>query len=349
MENINDEDNYQEPNFWNGYNADTLPPLPEISEENKIILKELESNHNRNLPFYGIIYLITSPENKKYVGQTTNWKLRYESYSSYKCFKQKHLLNALNSYKIENMKIEILNFANNQDELNELESYYEIKFNTLSSNGCGYNIRRCGGSKGKHSEETKKLMSLAKQGPKNWMYGKIFTESHIQKLQEAQKGEKHWTFGLKTEEHPRYGRSPSETTKQKISEANSGENHPNFGRQLSEEHKKNIGLALKGRELSPEHRKQISERQIGEKNHMWGYVYTDEERKRVSEQVKGKNHPRLDNKEYKFFHAKNNETFTGIQYDFYTSKNLCKKGVNALIKGKSKSCHGWTIINSTEK
>lgn len=343
MENIETE--IEEQDFWPEYTKDTLPPLPELSEENKIILNSLLENSNQTLPFYGIIYCITSPENKKYIGQSVNWEKRYNDYRNHKCPKQKHLQNALNLYSFKNMKIEILNFANNQDELNKLESYYEIKLDTLSKNGKGYNIRRCGGSKGKHSEETKRLMSIAHSGENGVHYGKKLSPEHILKLKEAQKGEKHWTYGMKPEDHPNFGKTLSDETKDKISQANSGENHPNYGKHLPEEHRKNIGLALTGRILSPEHCRQISERQLGEKNHMWGRTLTNGHKQKIAEAFKDRRPARFDYNYYKFYNPTLMITFEGTSYDFYTKYSLKNKNVGAMLNGKQKTVNGWHCLN----
>ena len=55
----------------------------------------------------------------------------------------------------------------------------------------------------------------------------------LQRMSEAQKGEK----------HPMYGKHHTEETKKKISENLKGENNPNYGKTFSEEHKKRIGEA----------------------------------------------------------------------------------------------------------
>lgn len=73
------------------------------------------------------------------------------------------------------------------------------------------------------------------------------------------------------------GIRPGEEQKKQHSVTMSGENNPVYGtngywigKKHSEETKKKISLALKGKTISEEHKKKISEAQIGEKSHVWG-------------------------------------------------------------------------------
>ena len=71
--------------------------------------------------------------------------------------------------------------------------------------------------------------------------------------------------------HPMYGKHHSEESKRKMSEANkgkctyknhanvSGENNPMYGKQHSEESKQKISEAKKGKQLSDEHKQKLSE------------------------------------------------------------------------------------------
>lgn len=91
----------------------------------------------------------------------------------------------------------------------------------------GYNLREGGGSRGKHSEESIQKMREAQQGEKHPMYGKKHSEETIRKMRESLQGEK----------HPMYGKTLSEETKQKLREAHQGEKSYMYGKTLSEETK----------------------------------------------------------------------------------------------------------------
>lgn len=148
------------------------------------------------------IYKLTSPNGKIYIGQS--WNI-YDRWSDYKKIRfnsiGRRLYNSLKKYKPENFIFEIIYYAESsvtQEELDNLELSFYQKYIDL-----GYimlNSRECGGSKGKHSEETKKLMSLASKGkPKSELHklalksatrvnhgqfwkGKEFSKEHKDKL-----------------------------------------------------------------------------------------------------------------------------------------------------------------------
>lgn len=110
---------------------------------------------------YGYIYLITNKVNgKQYVGQTVRTiKNRFDGHIS---DKNMYISRAIRKYGKENFKIEEIDIAYNQIELNLIEGVYMSWFNTLRPNG--YNIKEIIDGKGNHSEETKQKMSkLAKK------------------------------------------------------------------------------------------------------------------------------------------------------------------------------------------
>ena len=58
------------------------------------------------------------------------------------------------------------------------------------------------------------------------------------------------------------------------------------GRKLSEEHKRKIGDANRGRKFTPEQRMNMSLARIGNKSHL-GHKHSEEARKKMSEAAKG--------------------------------------------------------------
>lgn len=104
----------------------------------------------------GIIYMITSPSGKKYVGQTIQpldkrWKQHLDA--SKKTYKDncKVLNKSLRKYGDIHFKVEILEECANEI-LNSREIYYIEKYNTIVPNGM--NIKN-GGSNGTHHIDTK--------------------------------------------------------------------------------------------------------------------------------------------------------------------------------------------------
>lgn len=123
-----------------------------------------------------IIYKITNNKNDRvYIGQSINslqeriWNYKKE----YKHSKHRRpILDAMRKYGFENFSFEIIAETNSQEKLDELEKYYIKEYHSLCSEN-GYNIELGGNGFGKHSEETKRKISVSQLGVKNHMYGKI--------------------------------------------------------------------------------------------------------------------------------------------------------------------------------
>lgn len=138
----------------------------------------------------GIIYCLTSPSGKKYIGQTIrDFDKRFEEH----CVRKECIIlyNAIQKYGKDNFKKEIL-----LECKNVFLDKYEIKFinlyDTLYPNG--YNIRT-GGSNGLHCDYSKEKMRQSKLGNKNFNFGKSRDEKTKEKISNSKKGEKHHFFG----------------------------------------------------------------------------------------------------------------------------------------------------------
>jgi group I intron endonuclease len=143
----------------------------------------------------GIVYCLTSPSNKQYIGQTIrDFDLRLEEHKSRPDCIIIH--SAIQKYGIKNFEKEILftNRDDNEDELDEMEIKFIKEKNTLYPNG--YNIRT-GGKRGKHCDASREKMRLSKLGPKNHNFGKPRTPQTKMRISLAKKGEKHHFYGKK--------------------------------------------------------------------------------------------------------------------------------------------------------
>lgn len=145
----------------------------------------------------GLVYCIENLENsKKYIGQTTrNLEERFKEHcgNSGTSVSPK-LKNAIKKYGKDCFCVEVVWQSDNcsQKELDEKEIELIEKMNTLHPNG--YNLTK-GGSGGRHSDETKKILS------------KISKEMWDQKRQEmVEKRRQQWT--------PERKKKLSETLKQ---------------------------------------------------------------------------------------------------------------------------------------
>jgi hypothetical protein len=112
----------------------------------------------------GEIYCITSPSNKKYIGQCVkklsngkNWGYINRWKEHIRDSKTRNYCRLLNSaikkYEHKNFQLEVLQECN-IDELDYYEQYYIKHYNTMTPNG--YNLRE-GGSISRYSEETNQL------------------------------------------------------------------------------------------------------------------------------------------------------------------------------------------------
>lgn len=119
-----------------------------------------------------LIYKITHLINNKiYIGQTT--LTLNERISSYrgdiskflrgKYTARSYIIRALAKYGIENFVFSIIEEVKSQEELDNKEKFWISKFNS-SNREIGYNIQLGGFGVGKHSDETKKIMSDSKKG-----------------------------------------------------------------------------------------------------------------------------------------------------------------------------------------
>ena len=91
----------------------------------------------------------------------------------------------------------------------------------------------------------------------------------------------------------------SEEHKRKLSESKKGERNPMFGKPLSKEHRLKISLSNKGKhKVTEEHRKKLSAANKGVNNHNFGKPAwdrgispTEEQRRKISETLKGRPQP----------------------------------------------------------
>lgn len=130
-----------------------------------------------------IVYMHTSPSNKRYIGITSQnpkrrWRKNGEGYKDHIYFWR-----AIQKYGWDNFKHEILYSDLTKNEACQKEIELIANYNSNDTN-FGYNISVGGesGSKGyKYTEEQRKRMGENRKGEKNGMYGKHHTEESIEK------------------------------------------------------------------------------------------------------------------------------------------------------------------------
>jgi len=179
-----------------------------------------------------VIYKITSPSGKIYIGQSWSWIKRKSVYKRLSCKKQIKIYNSLKKYGHDNHIIEIiekLSLDISQEDLNSREVYWWKYYEDL---GIKMLNIRYPGSNGKMSQESiKKAVQTRK------LNGYTPSKETIKKIVETRKAN---------------GYVHSNETKQKI-----GNKHK--GKEISLEVRNKISLKLKGVPLSPEHRIKVVE------------------------------------------------------------------------------------------
>jgi group I intron endonuclease len=138
----------------------------------------------------GVIYKVTSPSGKSYIGQTKR-PIEKRIKEHFKCPGYCIALeNAIKKYG-DKMEYEVL-LEVNDEQLN----FYEIRmiqvYDTIEPKG--YNIRT-GGSVSQHSELSCERMRQAKLGEKNHNFGKPRSDSAKQAISTAKSGDKHHFYG----------------------------------------------------------------------------------------------------------------------------------------------------------
>lgn len=201
---------------------------------------------------YGCIYKTTNLINGKiYIGQTTKservLKGTYKGSGTY-------LGNAINKYGYNNFIVELICYAKNKDQLDELEKQYIINFNSIRPSG--YNLMQGGGGGNSLEfmsyEERKEFCNKVSVGS----IGRILSENHKNNIGKSCKNVWDNLSKEKREIHSNklrianINKIHSEETKNKLRKFN-------LGKSTSEITKNKISIALINRPKSEDSKKKI--------------------------------------------------------------------------------------------
>jgi group I intron endonuclease len=236
-----------------------------------------------NNMFNGIIYKATNIiTGKVYIGQTKeNINLRINHHiGSMKRGSKTYFHNALRKYGKENFLWEIIDIANNRNELNLKECFWIKEYNSFNSK-FGYNMT-FGGNQYELTEEARKKM-----------IGHIVTEETRNKISESHKGIPLSEEHKKTLSLSHKGLIPSEEARRKISMKNTG--HP-----VSDKTRYKISKALMGHPVSEETRIKIGKNLPSDETRekmskaARGRIFSLETRMKISNAGKGRKCPKSD-------------------------------------------------------
>ena len=137
------------------------------------------------------IYKIITPSNQIYIGQSWDIEKRFNQYKILNCKNQIRIYRSFVKYGVENHKFEIIKSVSHdisQEALDNLEIFYirqqkEQGFILL-------NLKSGGKGGGKHSEQSKNLMSVLKLGKPSWNKGKPWSKEAINAFKNARKDKK---------------------------------------------------------------------------------------------------------------------------------------------------------------
>lgn len=139
-----------------------------------------------------IVYVHTSPSNKKYIGITSQTpEQRWKNGKGYK--ENQAFTKAIMKYGWDNIKHEIIADNLNFEDAGAMEKFLIAKYRTMEKK-YGYNITY-GGEDGwvgiHHTEEAKRKMSIAKKGKQSSRKGCKLSDETKRKLSESHKWKYH--------------------------------------------------------------------------------------------------------------------------------------------------------------
>ncbi len=206
------------------------------------------------------IYKITSPSLKVYIGQSFDLELRFRLYGKMRCMGQRALYSSLKKYGYASHRIEVIHYLPLDIDQSTIDNYERLYIQLFKECGVKLLNLKDGGSKGKHCEATKLLISKK-------ITGRTLSEAHRKKMSENFTGAG----------HPFFGKKATESHKQNISKALRGKTKTVEHRKAVSEgltgkclgvpkpagHGEKVSRALKGRTFTKEWLEKIGKASVG--------------------------------------------------------------------------------------
>ncbi|KKN64636.1 hypothetical protein LCGC14_0489660 [marine sediment metagenome] len=184
---------------------------------------------------YGIVYVLTSPSGKQYVGQTVKTlkhRLRKHRSLAEGRFQNSAIAGAVRKYGIDAFESCVIAIASSQRELDALEIRHIAEQGTIAPNG--YNLL-AGGSGGRvHHKDTREKLRKAATGRKA-------SDETRRKMSESNKGDKNGFYGRKHSEETKLKMRVHKRTPEHAAKLGSAK----AGTVLTQEHKTKIGEGIR--------------------------------------------------------------------------------------------------------
>lgn len=130
----------------------------------------------------GVIYKITNPKGRIYIGQTVDFEVRLGRYKGLHCEGQPRLHNSLKKYGFDNHKFEVLEDVDDS-ELNCREAYWQVTYDVLSKSGMNCKIQGTKDKTGRASDKVREKISKSATGRRH-------TPEAKEKMRKAKLGKK---------------------------------------------------------------------------------------------------------------------------------------------------------------
>lgn len=209
---------------------------------------------------HGIYQILNKITGKYYIGSAIDVDRRWREHQSHlrcNCHDNEHLQRSYNKYGPDAFAFSVLEEVGDSSQLIAREQHW---IDSLDATEAGYNICKIAGSTlgQRHDIETRRKISERKRNP---------SEETRRRLSAAKKGKQ---VG---QDNPFFGKKHTEESLKRNSEAHR--------KPMSEDTKRKISDALKGRPKSDDTKKRMSEAQKGNTNSV-GCTRSDETRRRMS-------------------------------------------------------------------
>lgn len=251
-----------------------------------------------------VIYKITSPSNKVYIGQSWSWIKRKSVYRRLACKSQTHLYNSLVKYGFENHSFEILEELPEsilQEELDKLEIYYWQEY--INNGYEMLNVREPGRGGKSSPESVEKCRQTRKE--RAALRGYWYSEESIKRRAASQTGAKRSKEFCERLSKLKKGRKPSQDTIEKMRKS------------------------LTGRKLPRE----VVEKMLKSRA---GYTHSEETRIKIGNARRGKPGPKNTYNSKAVINIKTGDLFRTIK-EAAVYFNICPVFLAAKLRGKFKN------------